>query len=295
MKIPTDAPVFKQIRIENTNLCGYKCIFCPREKMGRKKGIQSVSDFNIILDRIDEYHTSFKYSNPIHLHGYGEPLLDKTLPDKVKIVTERFPDSISHIVTTLGHNVSDDYLYKLIDNGIKSISVSFYGSNENIYKYHTVTGNYNVAFKNLIKVAEIRKNTNKKLSIVAKTSMTGLESPEDKTKTEFNKMLNDLGVRTVDFPIHNYGDGRSYVKSRKLLCRTLISRDVLQITWDMKVIPCCYDYNAELIYGNLKDNSVKEIFESEQMQGYLKNHCEGKADMYNPCKNCTDRNMKDKP
>ncbi len=46
---------FSQIRIENTNLCTYKCLMCPREKMKRKKGIMSFDNFKYILDSYDSF------------------------------------------------------------------------------------------------------------------------------------------------------------------------------------------------------------------------------------------------
>lgn len=252
-----------------------------------------MDDFKIVLDRIAEYHVGKEYTGPIHLHGYGEPLLDKNLPEKVKLAKLRYPKSPSHIVTTLGHNVSDEYLEQLVSNGLRSMSVSFFGSVPDTYQFHTKTGDYYLAYRNLLKIIEAKEKINKKFGIMVKTSLSGLKTPKDSATEAFNAMLTSLGVRVMSFPLHNYGDGRNYKKSRKLLCRTLIKRNVLQVTWDMKVIPCCYDYNAELVYGDLRTHSIKQIFESDQMQGYLKNHCEGNADIYSPCKNCTDRNMRD--
>jgi molybdenum cofactor biosynthesis enzyme MoaA len=69
-----------EIRIESTNYCGYKCVFCPREKMTREQGVMSVDDFILVLRRIKELYGD--YSEQIHLHGYGESLLDKGLPEK---------------------------------------------------------------------------------------------------------------------------------------------------------------------------------------------------------------------
>lgn len=293
MKVPTTPPVFQQLRVENTNLCGYKCTFCPREKLTRRKGVQSIDHFKLVLDRFSEYLNGASFSGPIHLHGYGEQLIDKNLPEKVKIANERYPKSIKHITTTLGHSVTDEYLEALLENGLRGMSVSFYGSDPEMYKHYTVSGDYEIAFKNLMKMIEIRDRIKSKIYISVKTSMVGLDSPIADPKLDFNKRLEDLGVHTHDFKINNYGDGRDYVEPTKLLCFNAIVRHILQVTWDLKIIPCCYDYNAELDYGSILDHSIKEVFESERMQTILKNHCEGKADIYNVCRNCSNRKMKD--
>jgi len=59
----------------------------------------------------------------------------------------------------------------------------------------------------------------------------------------FFKWIDSLGIDTkVEMPLHNYGDGRKYNKSEKTKVCSIVSgwrKHILQITWDLKVIPCC--------------------------------------------------------
>ena len=88
--------VYDEVRIENTNHCGYKCFFCPREELSRAKGYMSLSDLDLVLDRVDDHR------GQVDLHGFGEPLLDTLLPEKVRKVSSKWPEAKTRIISTLG-------------------------------------------------------------------------------------------------------------------------------------------------------------------------------------------------
>ena len=88
MKKENVIPHFEQIRIENTNRCGYKCVMCPRDKHTRKQGLMPTKDFELVLDHIGSFE------GELHLHGFGEALLDKNLPDKVRLAKKKMPKAI---------------------------------------------------------------------------------------------------------------------------------------------------------------------------------------------------------
>ena len=293
MKIPEKTPIINDIRLENTNLCGYKCFFCPREKMNRPKGIQPIEDFLLVLDRVDEWLKK-PYQDNFYLHGYGDPFIDKILPEKVRVITNRWPKSKTSFVTTLGYNVSDEYLEALVKNGLNRLMVSFYGSTPESYEWHTTTGKYEVAYGNLMKIIEIKKRLSSKLKIDVWTYMGGSGKIPELNKGDLEKNLTNLGVNVFFAQLHNFGDGRNYKPSEKKLCHRAIFRNILQITWDLNVHACCMDYNASQVFGNLRTNSIKEILENEKSKEFLKVQCENGSDIYSICKNCNSRTMLDK-
>lgn len=287
--VPENLPVLRQIRIENTNACGYKCTFCPREKMDRPVGIQSVEDFVFVMDRVEEY-LGKKYSGGVHLHGYGEPLLDKKLPEKIKLCHARWPKIKTTIITTLGYNLSREYIQELVDSGLCKLVVSFYGSDPETYKAHTTVDRFDIAFNNLKLLLELAALRDKPMEIKVQAHIFGLKSTADqKNKENFLKQIKELKVPISYIRLHNYGDGRNYLKSKKLLCERAIGRRFLQVTWDLNVKPCGLDYNAQEKFGNLRTMTLKEIFMSEKAKQFLSDHCNENADVYSICKNCTMR------
>jgi len=113
--------VFDQLRIENTNHCGYRCFMCPREQQTRASGFMPIEDLAFVYERIGPDH-----EGEIHLHGFGEPLLDKRLIDKVALTRARYPKAFIKFFTILGVKVEDGTFERLARAGISNLQISFY-------------------------------------------------------------------------------------------------------------------------------------------------------------------------
>lgn len=126
-------PNFREIRIENTNACGYKCVMCPREKQTRQLGYMTIEDFSLIWERIGPFRGS------VHLHGFGEPLLDCLLIEKIHLLKSKNPASSALIFSTLGVKVKEGFFARMAAAGLDSLIVSFYGFTKLSYqKVHGV-------------------------------------------------------------------------------------------------------------------------------------------------------------
>jgi len=53
-----------------------------------------------------------------------------------------------------------------------------------------------------------------------------------------------------------------------------------------KVIPCCLDFNASIVLGDLKKQSFHEIFSSDNYSKFINAHITNKLDNYPICQNC---------
>ena len=74
----------KTVRIETTNHCQADCVFCPRSTIGRSKGNMKQDLFERVVEQCVEGGVRL-----VHLHGYGEPLIDKHLPDRIRYCKEK--------------------------------------------------------------------------------------------------------------------------------------------------------------------------------------------------------------
>ena len=58
------------------------------------------------------------------------------------------------------------------------------------------------------------------------------------------------------------------------------------VTWDGKVVPCCFDKDAEYVMGDLNTDSFREIWDGPKYRIFRKSILTGRH-MIEICRNCT--------
>jgi MoaA/NifB/PqqE/SkfB family radical SAM enzyme len=248
----------------------------------------SVDDFALVLEKIRPFKGNF------HLHGYGEPLLDRLLPKKIQLLKTQFPDAKTMIYSTLSVNSNPVYFEELARSGLDHMVVSLYGfTRESYQKIHGFDG-FDRVLRNLELLSTLIKNSKAPLIIHVKipqpTIYSTLPVAEPEGKTAFIQKANTWGCNIVEWlAVHNFGDGRTYnapVNDRPCPVIDGIRKNILNITWDLNVIPCCYDFNASIPFGNLRTHTLEEIFSSQEYYHFVLAHTTGQLSSYPVCQNC---------
>ncbi len=277
-------PLSNEIRIEVTTKCNYKCIICPREKLTRESETMSLDLFKFIFDKINSETPQY---NTLTFPGFGEPFLDKSLDDKISYAKKH---DFTILILTNGSLLSVDRFKRLEDIGVDSIRVSIYG--ENPESYGTVHGvkNGDIFYRikeNLTEISTIRKATKLLLTynVVEGYNQSVLDSWIDYWKDK-------VDLLEVWRP-HNWVDGRNYrnLQTAKLETCGRPFNTPLQVQVDGTVNMCCFDYNGQLLLGDLKTQSLKEIFTSEMYKKIVQCHSTGIFEESGLiCSNCDQRN-----
>lgn len=262
---------FQEIRIENTNSCRYKCWFCPRELHERVQGVMSIDDFKILLRRLPDDCQS------IDLHGYGEPLLDSDLAEKVKLAKRKWPSSRLRIITTMGVSKGAGKIAALAEAGLTSVEISYYGTDKDSYKRAHGVNAYDLATAN---IAELQAMNLPNFEVVVRS----LEGADRGNEDELEKEVSSIEKGKL----HNFGSGREFNAAPKGVCSVVdgLRSRILQVTWQLDVIPCCFDYNAEVKLGNLREQELEEIFSSSTYQSFVSAHLGNVIGDLSPCNKC---------
>lgn len=278
-------PESNELRFEVTTKCNYNCIICPREKLTRKKETMSLKTFKFLLDKITAESGQF---DTITFPGMGEPLLDKSIDEKIVYAKKR---GFTILILTNGSLLSVERFQELENIGVDSIRVSMYGDTPE--SYSSVHGVNNSNFfekvkKNLTRIAELKKKTKLLLTynIVNNVNDSALESWIEYWKDK-------VDLLEVWRP-HNWINAKNYRKVQPEKMKTCGRpwKTPIQIQVDGTVNMCCFDFNGELLLGDLKLQSLKDIFESEMFKKILKHHTSG--DFVSSgliCENCDQRNI----
>lgn len=259
---------------------------CPRDKQTRKLGYMSLDDFSFLLTRLGPFEGVF------HLHGFGEPLLDRHLSAKVERLKKNYPKTSALIFSTLGVRLKENAFAELAASGLDFLVVSLYGCNQEEYqRVHGFDG-FELVKRNLAVLSEVQKTSALRavIKVPGPSVVSTLPMAHTTERDTFCDWLTELGfaVKSWNY-VHNYGDGRNYnLPNETKMCPVINGRrkEILNITWNLDVIPCCYDFNATIRFGNLRESTLEEIFSSPAYFQFVLAHQSGDLSAYPVCQNC---------
>lgn len=274
--------IYKKIYVEITNMCNKSCYFCSKSK--REKREMSLEEFSEVIKKIKGY------TQYIYLHIKGEPLLHSNLDEMLSICDK---NDIKVNITTNGSllNIKKEILVnhacvRQINISVHSVSereideiiesVDYINEKSNIYLV------YRYWILKDIKIQEI-EIINKLIQHYQLSSQKTTDIKNNKNiMIKKNLYLNkDL---EFEWPtLHS-----DYINECGF-CLGLKSH--IGILSDGTIVPCCLDADGEIKLGNIFEDELKKIIESDLYQQMLKGFRENKR-ICNLCKHCSFNNKK---
>ncbi|MBN2891338.1 MAG: radical SAM protein [Bacteroidales bacterium] len=282
------------ISFEPTNFCNLKCPACPSGtgKLTRPKGY---ADLNLFKKIIDE---NKKYLINLILHFQGEPLLHKELGEMIKYANK------NNIRTEFSTNaqVLSQNIKTIIDAKPDKIIISLDGLTQDTYNKYRINGDINKGFKSLEVLSSIPKKLRPLIELqflVFKHNEKEIKELKQlkkkykidrivlKTAQIYGKEQLDLLPSNPRYSRYKNGsDGTPILKNTiRNRCNRIVFGSV--ITWDGKLVPCCFDKDAKHIMGDLTVSTLNEIRNEKAYKRFVKNvfSQRNKIEM---CKNCTE-------
>ncbi|MFA5878123.1 MAG: radical SAM protein [Candidatus Staskawiczbacteria bacterium] len=272
----------ESITIETTNLCPAHCVMCPREFYTRKLGIMDMDLFKKIIDEASRLGVK-----TVDTCAFGDPFTDNLLFERCRYVREKMPDakiytsSNCFLLTPDKHNDVIKY--------IDILKISFYGMTKEIYeKIHRGSLKFEKTLNNVLSFLDKTNNLKKKPYTI------GLLTLVDENKNEMEDWINFWEPKLDEVYVwmpHNFGGTKKYReidrKNQKTCGRPLVGPPYIHV--DGKVGVCCFDFNAQLIIGDIRKQTLEEIFHSKPYLRIKKAHETGNFEGY-LCKNCDQTN-----
>lgn len=274
-----------EIWIENTNLCNSRCIMCPRESHTRKQGFMPMDVFIKLIDEVAQYKTTVKR---LHLHNFGEPLLDKALPERIRIAKNA---GIRHVYfVTNGSLLTPELSRRIIENGLDEMKISFYGTDPETYNA-TMNGlDFQRTLENLRSFFSIRQKLNRTNPSVV-IQYLPVETNRGETDA-FERLMRPLinestGDRLNVFQLHNFGGGREYIQVGRIVSICSFPWRTMVILQDGRVASCCFDYNGVQVLGDVHESSLYDIWHGEKFQAMRKKFKYLSYNTYPICMKCS--------
>ena len=272
----------REVRYEVTDHCNAECIMCQRDlhKFGRPHGIMNLAQYKKSIDEVVGLGCV-----QVVLTGFGEPLVDKTLEQKVEYAHNK---GLRTYIISNASLLTKERTTGLISAGLDELRLSFYGMKKETYEKVMVGLSFDVTMNNLHNFFEIRGQMESKRP---RLEISWLVLPENEGDTEEFQAYWEPRADAIEiWKPHNFGDGRSYRdRYDDVGMKTTCGRPEngpLQIQWNGEVIPCCYDYNNQIILGNAFEQPVLEVLNGTKYDLLRLAHREKKFPLFPFCNQC---------
>lgn len=142
------ANFIKNLIIETTSFCNLRCKMCPTLAYESIKGTMSEETFNNIVPYL-------KYIQNVDLTGWGEPLLDQDLFQRIKICKKH---NCGVTFTTNGTLLNKKNIKQLLKSGLDGLHISFDGGTSKTYESIRRGANFNQVIHNIKYLSKVKPN-----------------------------------------------------------------------------------------------------------------------------------------
>ncbi|MAG39224.1 hypothetical protein CMO90_04015 [Candidatus Woesearchaeota archaeon] len=272
----------KIVQIQTSNKCNAACNFCPYSYTEDKKKFK-LMNWNLYKKIINECSQhNVKEILPFFLN---EPLLNKDLVKYIDYAKEKNPNALIKIFTN-GSLLTDKISNQLLDSKVDEVIFSFNGSTKEEYETFMKPLKFEKTKQRI--ESFIRFRGKRKIPAVA---IHILKLPDSnnflfKLRDYWNKIgvtVHILKYENRAGNVENYNLKSTFLMT-KIPCDRLIKQAYIMVNGD--VILCCADWKQEIIFGNLKDKTLFEVWNGNERMNFVKTHKELQFDKLKLCCDC---------
>ncbi len=267
------------LAIESTAKCNLFCPMCPRENFYFPARDMELPLFRKIIDESKDF---LEFAVP---YGVGEPLLNPEIYDMIRYCRELgVPTGISTNATTL----TEDAARRLIEAGLDYIIFAFDGATAETYEKYRKGGNFERVRANILTFLEVKKQLKSRIFCIIQMVRLNENRHEVPALIRMWRIEGIDEIRIKKDEVHNEGSAIPGDDVNRPPMRHpcyLLWRGPMYIHYDGTVFPCCYIYPEEPV-GNVRKNTMGEIWNSERMVKLREAHITGDLSGYAACRNC---------
>lgn len=250
--------------IQTQSRCNSRCIVCPLADLNYRRSIpqgrMSDSLFYKIIDECSQYN--IKEISPEFLN---EPLLDPELENRIRYIRKKCPSAYISIISN-GSLLKKERAERLADSGLDRICLSVHGLSKETYEKNMVGLDFHKTLDRIDYFLSVKKNVQLRVAIMENLL----------PKEEFEKALAYWRTRGVPVAIQRSNDRAGSVsdntnvvwtvenKSKVVGCMFDYPLRYLAVHFNGDVVLCCYDYNREILLGNLNKSTIYDIWNSKK-------------------------------
>jgi wyosine [tRNA(Phe)-imidazoG37] synthetase (radical SAM superfamily) len=285
--------------VETTNACNMRCEMCPRTTM-MTRPIETISPelFTKVINQlrpwsVEEWETwqtfveqkylidrsgmsenhFFLHIIPkvIVLHGYGDPLLDKNIPDYVGLMTRQ---GLLSYFSCNPANINMERTIETFQNGLNYVKYSIESVDDLRHKeVRGLQSNFTDSYRKIVQLLDIKAQRNLQTTIV----ITMINLNKSWQQDEFEKLKE--AFEGMDVYVYLKSQDQQWYEDNKNQTQSIHWLEFCQFPWSSMTIKsngesveCVEDFNNEIILGNSQAESLYDIWNGEKYKKFRFDH-----------------------
>lgn len=260
--LDAEAAVPPSLQIEPTNYCNLQCVCCPVWRSPRPRGFMDLAFYEKIVE-----DAALSGVKRLRLFLHGEPLLHPHLDKMISFAKSR---GLAVHITTNGMPLSEKTSRAILQAGVTRadhLTISVLGASKETVEQIMHRTNYDKVVANITRFLELR-NEMKMNGPVVETifyTMPQNENEEERFIKFWRGKVDHvrLGGQISESFAGNLNRPAPHI-ARQKTCTNLWER--MTVFWNGDVTLCCQDVDGHWILGNLKTQSIREVWNSEKLK-----------------------------
>ena len=265
--------------VETTAKCNLYCPMCPRETHKQPKADMTDDVYERLVRQAGNT------AEHMMLIGLGEPFMDRQIFHRIEFCHRH---SISTLLSTNGTFLDEATAARVLDSPLEQITLSFDGAKKETFEFYRKGAKFEKVRDNFVRFARMKQERRARLQVVVQmvkmegnagevddfirfwSALPGVDQVRIK-EDETNLMRPDAGHAAAEWkhPCHYLWRGPMYVKQNG------------------DVYPCCQSYMLDgAPVGNIDEQPLVEIWNSEEMQRMRRLHTAGRGGEVDICSRC---------
>jgi radical SAM protein with 4Fe4S-binding SPASM domain len=287
------------LSIEPTTACNLSCPECPSglKKFTRETGKLDVEFHQKMLQNVGKQVFYINY------YFQGEPFLN---PQFLELIKEAKKNKIYTATSTNAHFIDQDKAEEIVNSGLDRMIISIDGLTQKTYENYRVNGKLSKVIEASKLMVEAKQRLQSKTPhLIFQFLVVKQNEHEVKAVFELAKELKIDEVRLKSAQLYDYKNGNSLMPEGEEYSRYKRKKDGTYIlkyetgnhcwrmwsssvlTWDGKVVPCCFDKDAQHILGSVTEMDFNSIWKSPKYQSFRKSILTNRNTI-DICQNCSE-------
>ena len=292
------------VSIEPTTSCNLRCPECPSGLRAFTRPTGMLKD-SLFRNTIDQLAPTLNY---LTFYFQGEPYLH---PAFLKMVSYASSKGIYTATSTNGHYLRDEIARATVESGLDRLIISIDGTTQETYESYRIGGTLSKVLDGAERIVHWKKKLRARTPHVVFQFLVVRPNEhqiEDARALTARMGVDELTLKTAQ--IYNYESGSDLIPDNPKYARYFRKTDgsygiknrLLNecwrmwqgcvITWDGKVLPCCFDKDGTYTMGNLTDQSFRDIWYGEKYNAFRQSLFRSRSEI-EMCRNCTSGSIDD--